>query len=199
MKLRDVNPPGRRMGKTSGTGSAAAAARVLAPHALIELNLDRCATPELACAELARTFNVGPAEVALMRLEKDVLSFLFPVELKAAGFIPLSSSKAVAARTASTRKVELFNNFVIVQHANVFESIKLATLGQSDGPGAGTIQKLMSTPVVDSEHDVLGVVQICRKGLTQDEAGPDFTLNDLQNLELASKILAKFPFMHVTH
>ncbi len=129
------------MGKTSGTGSAAAAARVLAPHALIELNLDRCGSPELACAELARTFNVGPAEVALMRLEKDVLSFLFPVELKAAGFIPLSSSKAVAARTASTRKVELFNNFVIVQHANVFETIKLTTLGQSEGPGASTIQR----------------------------------------------------------
>ncbi len=132
-----------------------------------------------------------------MRLEKDVLSFLFPVELKAAGFIPLSSSKAVAARTASTRKVELFNNFVIVQHANVFETIKLTTLGQSEGPGASTIQKLMSTPVVDTEHDVLGVVQVCRKGFTQDEAGPDFTLNDLQNLELASKILAKLPFMHV--
>ena len=187
------------MAKTSGTGSAAAAARVLVSHALIELNLDRCATPELACAELARTFNVGPAEVALMRLEKDVLSFLFPVELKAAGFIPLSSSKAVAARTASTRKVELFNNFVIVQHANVFETIKLTTLGQSDGPGASTIQKLMSTPVMDSEQDVLGVVQVCRKGLTQDEAGPDFTLSDLQNLELASKILAKLPFMHVAH
>ncbi len=57
----------------------------------------------------------------------------------------------------------------------------------------------MSTPVVDTEHDVLGVVQVCRKGFTQDEAGPDFTLNDLQNLELASKILAKLPFMHVAH
>jgi len=57
----------------------------------------------------------------------------------------------------------------------------------------------MSTPVMDSEQDVLGVVQVCRKGLTQDEAGPDFTLSDLQNLELASKILAKLPFMHVAH
>jgi len=131
-----------------------------------------------------------------MRVEKDVLNFLFPAELKAAGFIPLSSSKAVAARTASTRKVELFNNFVIVQHANIFETIKLATLEQSANPGENVIQKLMSTPVTDSKHDVLGVIQVCRKGASQEEAGSDFTLNDLQNLEHAAQVIARLPFMH---
>ena len=53
--------------------------------------------------------------------------------------------------------------------------------------------------VGENSRDADMVVQVCRKGLTQDEAGPDFTLNDLQNLELASKILAKLPFMHVAH
>ncbi len=120
----------------SGSGAAAATARALSPHEQMEQRLSVCATPELACAELSRIFRLQPAEIALMRVEKDVLNFLFPVELKAAGFIPLSSSKAVAARTAITRKVELFNNFVIVQHANVFETIRLTTLGQSDEPGA---------------------------------------------------------------
>src|SRR5256885_16704143 len=156
---------------SAGAGSAAAVARALAPHAVIEQNLERCTSAQQVCAELSRIFNVGVTDVALMRVEGDILNFLFPTELQAAGFVPLSSSKAVAARTASTRKVELFNNFVIVQHANVFETIKLTTLGQSDGPGASTIQKLMSTPVMDSEQDVLGVVQVCRKGLPQDEAG----------------------------
>jgi hypothetical protein len=116
--------------------------------------------------------------------------------LKAAGFIPLSSASAVAARTASSRKVELFNNFVIVQHANVFETIKLGTLGQSDKPGANTIQKLMTTPVIDLQQHVLGVIQICRKGLSQVDAGPDFTLDDLHNLETAARVLAKLPFMN---
>jgi len=179
----------------SGSGAAAATARALSPRAQIEQTLSISATAELACAELSKIFRVQPAEIALMRVEKDVLNFLFPVELKAAGFIPLSSSKAVAARTATTRKVELFNNFVIVQHANVFETIKLATLGQSDAPGANVIQKLMSTPIIDPKHQVLGVVQVCRKGTTQEDAGSDFTLNDLQNLELAAKILGKLPFM----
>ena len=181
---------------SSGGGSAAAAARALAPNARIEQSLSGAATPEIACAALADLFSVGRAEVALLRADNEVLNFLFPGALKAAGFIPLSSASAVAARTANSRKVELFNNFVIVQHANVFETIKLSTLGQSDKPGSNTIQKLMTTPVVDQQQHVLGVIQICRKGITQDDAGPDFTLNDLQNLEAAARILAKLPFMN---
>ena len=120
---------------SSGTGAAAAMARELTPEQLIERNLRRCETAELACAEISNIFNVGLSEVALMRVENSVLNFQFPVELKAAGFIPLSSSKAVAARTATTGKPELVNNFLIVQHANVFETIKLISLGQSQGHG----------------------------------------------------------------
>ena len=178
-----------------GGAAAAAAAPIVAPRARIERALALSKTPDFACSEMSKIFNVGRAEVALMRVEKDVLNFLYPAELKTAGFIPLSSSSSVAARTASTRKVELFNNFAIVQHANVFESIKLSELGQSSAPGANTIQKLMSTPVVDSKGNVLGVVQVCHKGLTPDDSGPDFTLSDLQTLELAARTLARLPFM----
>jgi hypothetical protein len=181
---------------SAGGGSAAAVARALAPHAVIEQNLERCTSAQQVCAELSRIFNVGLTEVALMRVEGDILNFLFPTELQAAGFVPLSSSKAVAARTASTRKVELFNNFMIVQHANVFETIKLSTLGQSNAPGANTIQKLMTAPVTDSHHNVVGVVQVCRKGLTPTDSGSDFTLNDLQNLEIASRAIGGLSFMH---
>ena len=87
---------------SSGGGSASAAARALTPLAQMEQNLGHCTTPELACAELSRIFNVKPAEVALLRVEKEALNFLFPVELKAAGSIPLTSASAVAARTANT-------------------------------------------------------------------------------------------------
>jgi hypothetical protein len=179
----------------AGSGGGSAAARALAPQAHIEQSLASSATPEMACAAISELFRVTKAEVALLRTERDVLNFVFPAELKTAGFIPLSSASAVAARTANSRKVELFNNFVIVQHANVFESIKLSALGQSGRPGANTIQKLMTTPIVDQQQHVLGVLQICRKGISQVDAGPDFTLNDLQNLEVAARILAKLPFM----
>ena len=179
----------------SATSAAVAPARVLAPHAIIEENLTRAESAAVACSEISRIFNVGLTEVALMRVEGSALNFLFPAELKAAGSIPLSSTKAVAARTANTRKVELFNNFVIVQHANVFETIKLTTLGQSTAPGANTIQKLISAPIIDSRHKALGVLQVCHKGLTPEESGSDFTLNDLYNIEVVARSLAKLPFM----
>jgi hypothetical protein len=183
----------------SGNGTAAAKARVIAPHAYVEESLKHATTPEAACAELSRIFKVRQGEVALLRVDKDALNFIYPLELKAAGSIPLSSSSAVAARTATTRKVELFNNFVIVQHANVFETIRLGTL-PSGSPGSTTIQKLMSAPIINQENnardnDVLGVIQLCHKGITPEAAGPDFTLNDLQNLESAAKVIAKLPFM----
>lgn len=174
---------------------SAAAARALAPHSVNETALGRATSPQQACAEISRIFNVALTEVALMRIEGDILNFLFPAELRAAGFVPLSSSKAVAARTAMTRKVELFNNFVIVQHVNVFETIKLTTLGASTVSGANTIQKLMTAPIIDAHHAVVGVLQVCRKGLTPEDSGPDFTLTDLHNLELAAKALGKLPFM----
>ncbi len=60
---------------SSGTGAATAAAQALTPHAQIEQNLARSATPEVACSEMCRIFKVGPAEVALLRIEKDVLNF----------------------------------------------------------------------------------------------------------------------------
>src|SRR6266536_763737 len=102
----------------SGSGAAAATARALSPHEQMEQRLSVCATPELACAELSRIIRLQPAEVALMRVKTVVLTFLFPVELKAAGLIPFPRSKAVAARAANARKVDVFNTFVIVQHPN---------------------------------------------------------------------------------
>lgn len=175
---------------------ASAAARALAPHKMNETVLAHATSPQQACTEISRIFNVGVTEVALMRVEGDILNFLFPAELNAAGFVPLSSAKAVAARTATSRKVELFNNFVIVQHVNVFETIKLTTLGQSSVPGANTIQKLMTAPVIDTHHNVVGVLQVCHKGLTPEDSGPDFTLADLHNLDLVAKALGRLPFMH---
>jgi len=147
-------------------------------------------TPEQAGAELAAKFRVRPSEVAILRLESNLLRFLYPEELKTAGSIPLSSASAVAAHTAQTQKVELFNDFTKVKHISIFETIKLG--GKEDEePQPPVIQKLMSGPVLDEKGRVLGVIQVCRKGYDLRSAGPDFTLDDLQQLELAAKSVAK--------
>src|SRR5512138_1740735 len=77
-------------------------------------------TIEDVCTAVAKRFNVRKHEVALLHLDRRMLHFLHPVELKAAGAIPLTSS-AVAARTANSKRSEIFNNFVTVQHSSIFE------------------------------------------------------------------------------
>jgi GAF domain-containing protein len=143
------------------------------------------------CMVLAKIFRVQYTEVALLRLEKGLLRFIFPEHLRTTGAIPLSS-KAVAAHTALSKKAEIFNNFAKVKHASIFETIK-PSLGNSEEPVAATpIQKLMSVPIMDRDSNVVGVIQISRKGLDPKFA-QDFSREDLHDLELAAGLLATAP------
>jgi len=182
-------------GKHNSAYSAAAAATARSANASAEQILSQSSTAPEFCAALAKLFGVRPTEVALMRLERGLLSFLYPEQLKTAGSIPVSSSSAVAAHTASTRKTEIFNAFVKVKHASIFESVKLNTSEDPEPTGANAIQKLMSAPILDAQRKVLGVVQVCRKGFDAATAGPDFTQDDTQQLELAAKVLSNLPFV----
>jgi len=182
--------------RNSGSGGSAQAAATALDRSQLEHLVEKNPAPEQFCAELAKVFHVRPTEVALLRLENGLLKFLFPDELRTAGTIPISSASAVAAHTAVTKKVELFNNFANVKHASIFETVRLADRDK-DSTAANTIYKLMSAPVMDTAGKVMGVLQICRKGFDLSSAGPDFTLNDLQQLELAAKALAKAGFMRM--
>ncbi|HYL98827.1 MAG TPA: hypothetical protein VEZ90_07710 [Blastocatellia bacterium] len=182
-------------GKRNSDQGGTAAAPARAPNASVEHVLSQASTPQQFCAALAKLFGVRPTEVALMRLQKGLLSFLYPEELKTAGSIPVSSSSAVAAHTASTKKTELFNAFVKVKHASIFECVKLNATEDTERAEQNTIQKLMSAPVLDSQRKVLAVVQVCRKGYDPSNAGPDFSLDDLQQLELAATVASQMPFV----
>lgn len=180
--------------RNSGHGAGAAAAPAIDPKAL-ESALGQCSDADGFCSEVAKLFRVRRTEVALLRLEKGLLRFLFPGELKTAGSIPISSATAVAAHTVVTKKVELFNSFTKVKHAAIFETVKLGKAEDADAGERAPIQKLMSAPVLSAEARVLGVLQVCRKGLDLKLAGTDFTLDDLQSLEAAAKVAAKAEFM----
>ena len=144
--------------------------------------------PQRCCKELSRIFHVGDNEVALLCVRGSLLKFLFPLELKAAGTIPLSGS-AIAARTALTRKAELFNNFNKVRHVGVFETIKFAPAEDEHPSEQQVIQKLMSAPIIDDEGKIWGIEQISRKGADPNSAGSDFTREDLQRLVQATRII----------
>jgi len=180
--------------KSDSLQAGAAAAATLAPDKSVEFVLSQADTPEQFVAALAKLFAVRLNEVALLRLEKGLLKFVLPEQLKTAGSIPVSSSSSVAAHTASTKKTELFNSFTKVKHARVFETVKLPS-DSDDQSEQGSIQKLMSAPVLNMQGRVLGVIQVCRKAFDATLAGPDFTGADLQQLELVAKVAAKKRFM----
>jgi|SRR5579863_6622348 len=172
-----------------------AAAATMASERSVEFVLGQANTAEKFCLALSKLFGVRPKEVALLRLEKGLLKFLSPEQLTTAGSIPVSSSSSVAAHTASTKKTELFNTFAKVKHARVFETVRLSSGEEGDQSEQAAIQKLMSAPVLNPEHKVLGVIQISRKAFDLTSAGPDFTLDDMQQLELAAKVAAGMPFL----
>jgi hypothetical protein len=160
----------------------------------LEHLIDQDVSPKQVCGVLAKIFNVQQTEVALLRLDRGLLRFIFPDELKTAGSIPMSSS-SIAAHTAMSKKPEIFNNFARVKHASIFETIRLGATEGVDTSEPLPIQKLMSAPVVDEASKVLGVIQISRKGSDPTYAGTDFSREDLHELELAAGILASSTVM----
>lgn len=143
------------------------------------------------CMVLAKIFRVQYTEVALLKLETGLLRFIFPEYLRTTGAIPLSS-KAVAAHTALSKKAEIFNNFARVKHASIFETIKPETANEPEPAAPAPIQKLMSVPIMDPSSNVVGVIQISRKGLDPKFA-QDFSREDLHDLEIVAGLLATAP------
>jgi hypothetical protein len=144
------------------------------------------ADPESICACVAKIFRVRETEVALLELGGSLLHFLYPIELRIAGAIPLSSS-AVAARTAGTKHAELFNGFTQVKHHSIFELVKLGDTGLDEQ----VIQKLMSAPVLGTDGEVIGVIQVSRKAPRPAAAGPDFTPEDLRKLKTVAGLVGR--------
>ncbi len=181
------------MSSSGNQGSAAKAAK--ASLGDLESMLAESPSSDKVCSKLAQILRVRRSEVALLRLEKGSLRFIFPPELRSAGVLPLSGS-AVAARTAATRTSLLSNTFMRVKHVSLFEAVKLGAAAQEEDQTQQQlpIQKIMSVPAAHAGN-VVGVVQISRKGLDASVAGADFTPEDLKQLEQAADIIARMPFM----
>ena len=177
------------MGQSSPFPNSPKAHSLVPDMSPLEHLMDQDVTPRQVCGVLAKMFQVQQTEVAILRLNRGLLNFIFPDELRSAGSIPVSST-SIAAHTAISKKSEIFNNFARVKHASIFESIKLGTSEGIDTSEPLPIQKLMSAPVIDENSRVLGVIQISRKGSEATYAGADFSREDLHELEMAAGILA---------
>jgi hypothetical protein len=136
---------------------------------------------------LAKLFSVETDEIAILKVvpKFKALKFVIPEKLSPVGTIPLTSTTALAARTARERKPELVNNFSTARHANVFEAVPLGR------DPSELIQKIMSAPILDGTR-VQGVVQVSRKARSLAQAGADFTQKELRTLVSLSSALDRF-------
>ena len=123
-------------------------------------------------------FELEPDEVAILLTDKDnmVLSFAYPEHLVNAGMIPISSPDAFAARVFKMNRGLIENNFNQMKHLHLFEFIK--------GPGEKVrkIWKMMST-ILRVDDLGFGIIELSRKGVVLDEAGEDFSPENLEFLE----------------
>ena len=136
---------------------------------------------------IAGMFRLKPDEVAVLEILPSgrLLRFVIPQKLHAAGTIPVNSNTALVARTARLRRAEIVNNFPSFRHATVFEAFPLGRRSEE------AIQKILSAPIV-RDNRVIGVLQICRKGISALDAGPDFTASDLAEVKGLGDLLARF-------
>jgi len=148
---------------------------------LLPESLERVATA------IAAVFRLKSDEVAVLEVlpPGKLLRFVLPEKLRAVGSIPLTSNAALAARTARERRSDIVNNFPSFRHASVFEGVPLGRRYDE------AIQKMMSVPILH-DNRVIGVVQVCRKGISPIDAGPDFTTTDLTELKGLSSLLSRF-------
>jgi GAF domain-containing protein len=136
------------------------------------------ATMSKLAAQIGKTFGVKDDEVAILMTTPDekFLQFVVPQALQNIGTIPVTSTSALAARTAREKRPEIINNFTISRHSTVFETVPLEQKQRGD-----PIQKIMSAPVI-MENKIAGVVQVSRKGKTVGSSGPDFAPKELNDL-----------------
>jgi hypothetical protein len=141
---------------------------------------------------IAKALGVRVDEVAILNVSQRWrhLHFLVPEVLKNVGYIPITSTSAIAARTARESRPEIINNFPAVRHATVFEGIKTGV------DAAEVIQKLVSAPIL-ADGRVVGVIQVSRKGSNALHCGPDFTADDLGKVLALCKPLGKL-LQHVS-
>ena len=141
---------------------------------------------------IAKNLGVKTEEIAIMGVSNKWrhLHFLVPESLKQVGFIPLSSTSSIAARTARESRPDIINNLASVRHATVFEGVKVGN------ETAEVIQKMISAPILCGDK-VVGVIQVSRKGANTKSAGPDFTADDLGRILALCKPLGKL-LRHIT-
>lgn len=137
--------------------------------------------------EVASFFDVEPHEVGLFQIDNSGRLAIFrwpPQRSDNLATIPLKSfATSLVSATARERRATVDNAFAATPHLFIYER------GLAEKEQRIPVQKIMSAPVSDGDR-LRWIVQVSRKGASPQEAGPDFTPADLQDLEKIAAVIA---------
>jgi len=144
---------------------------------------------ELAARSLAAFFDVEPHEIAFFRIDATCrfANLRWPASSTTASTtIPLRTfATSLLSATAQKRHALIDNAFAQTRHLHMIEH------SLTESTERIPIQKIMSVPV-PYQGELRWVLQVSRKGSTPEAAGPDFTGDDLKDLETLAKPLSSF-------
>jgi len=129
---------------------------------------------ELLHRSLVETLDVEDNEVAILLLDKNhTLRFFRPQYLERSGKIPLAYTKSFVTKVLQDCKPRIENRFATTPHLSFFEGL------DKEAAKAAAIQKMMCIPLTTTRGQVFGALQIGRKGESPQDAGPDWTNQDM--------------------
>jgi hypothetical protein len=143
---------------------------------------------EVMARAISQAFKVKPEEVAIFSFDSqmEMICFLWPLQLRNAGSVPLSAHNSLVTRTIHENRASIDNSFTTTPHASIFERFRLGT-ESSPLP----IHKIMSVPL-SCNGEVNGVIQVSRKGQSGVSAGDDFSSSQLAALANVAEVVARF-------
>ncbi len=143
---------------------------------------------------VAKEIGVKADEVAILLVTTSgtTLKFIFPKPFfESNSAFPSDYKNSFASSVFKTMKGKVDNKISDSKHLKFYESIKgLETSGTQ-------IQKMIGVPIL-YENKPIGVLEVSRKGLNPESAGPNFTAEDGQKLltvckEFASILYSMIP------
>lgn len=136
---------------------------------------------------IAQAFSVEEDEVAilLLRGRRRMLRFAYPLVHYAerTNMFPVAAT-SIAGDVLRAGRGRIDNDVPHIEHLDVYERIRVRENRPLE------IQKMVSTPLLIPRGQVLGVMQISRKGRSPREAGPNFSPVDLLKLNDLSRWLS---------
>ncbi len=161
------------------------------PQASLESRLQDCLFEAAEFTRLGIGRTGAKSTGAVLMVEPDDqgshLEFLYPRHLANGNFMPVDND-SIAGRVVLANVSLIINDVPGQAHRKIYEQIP-----DSEGQ-VRVIQKMIASPLLDGEGKAFGVFEVNRTGTGSADAGPDFTLQDVSNLEACCKAFA--PYIH---